>query len=243
MKRLLLLFPLLLLAACQQASMSTDPAAIMDRSAEWQTAMNDGDIDALVAIYSDDARLMPANEPMSESHDAIRERFSGMMENGIKVDLSNVEAQVSGKLGYHVGTYVVKDADGKQLGNGKFVELWKQDGNGQWHITDDIWNSDNPPQPMAAAEGTHIMVTHEVKDGDHWLAAWRGENGRRQLFAENGLTDVHTFQSVDDPNLMGLEFTGDIADFKSMMDDPDAQAAANEDGVNMDSVKVFTEAQ
>ena len=67
MKRLLLLFPLLLLAACQQASMSTDPSAIMDRSAAWQTAMNDGDVDALVAIYSDDARLMPPNAPMSES--------------------------------------------------------------------------------------------------------------------------------------------------------------------------------
>jgi ketosteroid isomerase-like protein len=243
MNRLFVLLPLLLIAAgCQQAPMNTDTSAISERSAAWQQAMNDGDIDALTEIYSGDAQLMPPNEPMSESRDAIRERFSDMMQNGIKVYLSNVEVKASGKLGYHVGTYVVKSADDQQLGNGKFVEIWQQDGNGQWHITSDIWNSDNPEQ-MAASEGTRIMLTHEVKDGAHWLDAWRGEDGRRKLFAENGLTDVHTFQSVDDPNLMGLEFTGDMADFQSMMDDPDSQAAAQEDGVELDSLKLFKEAE
>lgn len=243
MKRLFVLLPLFLIAAgCQQAAMSTDPSAINARSAEWQKAMNGGDVDTLVDIYSDDARLMPPNAPMSESRDAIREAFSGMIEDGIKVYLTSITAEVSGGLGYHVGTYVVKSADDEQLDDGKFMEVWQQDANGQWHITNDIWNSDEPQQ-VAAAEGNRIMLTHEVEDGAHWLDAWRGEDGRRQLFAANGLTDVHTFQSVDDPNLMGLEFTGSMEDFQSMMDDPDNQGAAKEDGVKLDTLKLFKEAE
>lgn len=244
MNKLITVLPLLLMAAgCNQAPMNTDPAAITARSAAWQEAMLAGDTDTLVAIYSDDARLMPPNAPMANGSDAIREAFSGMIADGIKVYLSDVEARVVGDLGYHVGTYVVKSASDEELDNGKFMEVWNHGADGQWHITNDIWNSDMPAA-MAAAEGTHIMITHEVEDADHWLAAWRGEEGRRMLFAENGAVNVHTFQNVDNPNLTGLEFTAtDWDEFQSMLESADGQAAATEDGVKLDTMKVFKEAE
>ena len=242
MNRLFVLLPLLLVAAgCQQAPKNADPSVITARDADWQEAMNSGDIDALADIYADDARLMPPNAPASISGDALRETFSDMMQSGVKIYLTSVEAQVSGDVAYSVGTYQVK-SDDDVVDTGKYVEILKHRSDGQWRITNDIWNSDMPAA-MASNEGTRIMLTHEVKDGAHWLDAWRGEDGRRKLFAENGLTDVHTFQSVDDPNLMGLEFTGKMEDFQSMMDDPDSQAAAQEDGVELDSLKLFKEAE
>jgi ketosteroid isomerase-like protein len=149
MNKLLALLPLLLVAAgCNQAPMSTDGSALKSRSAEWQDAMNKGDVDALVGMYSADARLMPPNAAASVGSDAIRETFAGMVASGVKVYLSDVDAGTAGDLGYHVGTYVVKSSDDEELGNGKFMEVWKHGADGKWHITNDIWNSDNPA-PMA----------------------------------------------------------------------------------------------
>jgi ketosteroid isomerase-like protein len=244
MNKLFTLLALALIGAgCNQAHMSTDPSVITARSAAWQEAMNSGDIDTLVAIYTDDARLMPPNVPASTGSDAIREAFSGMAADGIRVYLTDVAAEVAGDLGYHVGTYVVKSATDDVLDNGKFMEVWKHGAGGHWQITDDIWNSDMPA-PMAGGAGTHVMITHQVEDGDNWLAAWRGADGRRKLFAANGATEVHTFRSADNPNLMGLEFVATDWDaFQAMLQSPEGQAAATEDGVKMDTITIFQEAE
>ena len=34
---------------------------------------------------------------------------------------------------------------------------------------------------------THVLITHEVEDADKWLAAWRGDDGRKAMFAEHGV--------------------------------------------------------
>jgi ketosteroid isomerase-like protein len=223
-------------AACYPpaAQDSSELAAMADA---WETALNSGDVDAIVALYTEDCRIMPPNAPPAEGHAAVREIFGGMIDAGLKGDLETVEAMVAGDLGYRVGTYTLMAAEGMEIDRGKYIEVWRQVG-GEWKITSDIWNSDLP----GGSGGTTVSITHEVDDAARWLAAFEGADSRREMFAQHGATNVRVFQSVDNPNLTGLLI--DIADmqaFQAFMDSPEATRSKAEDGVRDPTLRVFTE--
>jgi len=149
MKKLLSTLPLILMIlGCNQAPMSTDPSVLMARTAAWEAALDAEDIDALVMIYTSDARLMPPNGEMASGGDAVRTIFGGMLEAGLSVDLVSIEAQASGDIGYDVGTYTMMDGD-TVVDTGKFIEIFQRGDDGEWRISTDMWSS-NVPVPVAA---------------------------------------------------------------------------------------------
>ncbi|MBT8089890.1 MAG: DUF3225 domain-containing protein [Gammaproteobacteria bacterium] len=231
----------LMLTACSQAPQSADPSVITSRSDTWETALNAKDIDALVELYTTDARLMPPNTEAMSGHDAVRSMFGGMIDAGMSGELTTIEAVVSGDIGYRVGIYELQSAD-EVVDTGKFMETWRRDGDGQWRIVNDIWNSNgamHADMPM-----THLMIMHEVDDAEKWLAAWRGEDSRHKLFAANGAAHVHTFRSADNPNLTGLVIAvNDMDALDAMLASEEGMAAAAEDGVRRDTMTVLGEAK
>ncbi len=243
MKQLLtLLAAFFVVTACSQAPQSADPSVITSRSDNWETALNAKDVDALVELYTTDARLMPPNDEAMSGHNAVRSMFGGMIDAGMSGGLTTVEAMVSGDIGYRVGIYELQSGD-EVVDTGKFMETWRRDKDGQWRIANDIWNSDGAmlaeTMPM-----THLMITHEVDDAEKWLAAWRGENSRHKLFAENGAAHVHTFRSADNPNLTGLVIAvNDMDALNAMLASEEGMAAAAEDGVRRDTITVLGEAK
>ncbi len=247
MKRLLALLPLfLMLTGCNQAPAPADPSVITSRSEAWETAFNDKDIDALVDLYESHARLLPPNAEMNSGSDALRAEFGAMINAGLSVELTSIEATVSGDIGYNVGTYTLRDGD-DVADVGKYMETWHRGDDGQWRYSNDIWNSDMPVAAIAAATKapeTHLMISHEVNDADHWMAAWRGEKSRHKLFKDNGAAHVHTFRSADNPNLTGLVVAvSDIDALNAMLESEEGQAAATEDGVKFDTIVILTEAK
>ncbi|MCH8867233.1 MAG: nuclear transport factor 2 family protein [Proteobacteria bacterium] len=152
MKRLIAALPLLLMiTACDQAPPSADPSVLTARTDAWEAALDAKDIDALVMIYTSDARLLPPNGEMTTGRDAIRAIFGGMLDAGISIDLTSIEARVSGDTGYEVGTYVMKDGD-TIVDTGKFIETFHRGEDGVWRMTNDIWNSDLPVAAAPPAE-------------------------------------------------------------------------------------------
>ncbi|MDH3374198.1 MAG: DUF4440 domain-containing protein [Gammaproteobacteria bacterium] len=242
MKRLLTALPvLLMITACYQATPAADPSVITSRSDAWEEALGAKDIDALVDLYTNDARLMPPNMAMSSGREAVREMFGGMIEAGVGIDLTSITASVSGEIGFHVGTYAVQ-AGGEVVDTGKFMETWQRGVDGQWRIANDIWNSDMPATAGADGPMTHLMITHEVDDPDLWLAAWSGDNSRHDLFAANGAAHVHTFQNADHPNLTGLVIAvSDMNALHAMLGSEEGMAAAAEDGVRADTMIMLME--
>lgn len=230
-----------LLTACSQAPQSADPSVITSRSDTWENALNAKDVDTLVELYTSDSRLMPPNAEAMIGHDAVRSMFGGMIDAGLSGTLTTVEAEVSGDMGYRVGIYELRSGD-DAVDTGKFMETWRRDNDGQWRIANDIWNSDAPmPVDMPM---THLMIMHEVDDAEKWLAAWRGEDSRHKLFAENGAAHVHTFRSADNPNLTGLVIAAtDMDALDAMLTSEEGMAAAAEDGVKRDTMKVLAEAK
>jgi ketosteroid isomerase-like protein len=144
MKKLLVTLPLfLMIMGCNQAPMSADPSVLSARTEAFEAALNAGDIDALVMIYTSDARLLPPNGEMTTGRDAARAIFGGMIDAGISGDLTSIDAKVSGDMGYDVGTYTLMDGD-TVVDTGKFIEIFHRGDDGEWRISNDIWNSDVP---------------------------------------------------------------------------------------------------
>lgn len=243
MKKLLAALPLLLMiSACDQAPQSTDTSALEARSVAWETAMKASDIDALIEIYSSDARLLPPNREMATGAEAVRQVFGDIIIAGMNVELATVEVMVNGDVGHKVGTFTIS-VDDKLVDVGKYMEIWHRGSDGEWRITNDIFNSDGTVAPEDAPT-THIMITHEVDDAELWMNAWRGKNSRHKLFEDNGAAHVHTFLSADDPNLSGLVVAvTDIDVLNAMIVSEEGVAAAAADGVRADTIKTLTEAK
>jgi len=224
------------LACAPTGSQPSSELAGMDQ--QWEAALNSGDMDALVAMYTEDARLLPPNAPLAQGRAAVQASFQGMMDDGLKGELETVEARVAGDMGYRLGTYVIIAPDGSAVDRGKYIETWRNEG-GTWRISNDIWNSDMPP---AGSDATTLVITHEVEDAGRWLAAWRGENSRHQLFAEHGVAKARMFQNPDKPNTTAVVFdVADMAAFDAFMASPAVAAAKKEDGVKDKTLRVFGE--
>ena len=247
MKRLVKFLPLFLfVTACGQSAPATDPSVITSRSANWEAALNAKDIDALVSTYAEDARIMPPNDKPATGRDSVRAAFGAMIDAGLSGTLTSVDTAVSGDVGYNVGVYTLM-AGNEVVDTGNYTETWRRSDDGEWYMTNDIWNSQMPVAPAAMPKGdgpkTHLMITHEVDDVERWLSAWRGEDSRHALFKANGAKHVHAFKSADNPNLTGLVVAVEDMDaLNAMLGSEAGMAAAAEDGVRQDTLKVLTEA-
>lgn len=258
MKRLLAIIPLgvaLIVASCSQGPPPGNPKIIENLSAAWNEALSDKDLDTLAMLYTSDARIMPPNGVMMRGAEGVRATFGAMMDAGVTGETTIEEITMQDNIAYKIGSYTVKDGD-DVVDNGKFIETWLQGEDGKWRISNDIWNSNNPPAaPQRRMHGKHrmqgegrrhqhVVITHEVEDAERWLAAWRGDDSRHDLFRANGAAHVHTFQSEDDPNLTGLVIAvKDMQALHDMLSSDEGVAAAKEDGVIADSMTVLMEAK
>jgi uncharacterized protein (TIGR02246 family) len=222
------------LAACA-APPSTDSSELAAATKTWETAYKSGDAEAIAALYTDDARLLPPNAKMEQGRAAVVAAFGGMISAGLDLRLENVEVTVLGDLGHKIGRYTLTGPDGSTVDQGKFIDVWKRI-DGEWKITSDIWNSDLP----AAPEGTLLTITHEVADHERWMAAWTGEESRHEDFAEHGAPHVSVVQSPENPNHLGLVVhVTDMEAFQAWVGSPEGQALATEDGVKVPTMKYY----
>lgn len=132
---------------------AVDAAAIGTAVDGIVTAMMAGcaarDTNAIVALYADDARLMPPHVPQAVGKDAIRQAWVGFLSvpgmelTGSLTDKTITEA---GDMVVGVGDYVFRwqDASGKtQTDTGKFTHVYRKV-NGEWRIVLDMFSSDLP---------------------------------------------------------------------------------------------------
>jgi uncharacterized protein (TIGR02246 family) len=143
--------PLLGVAAALVAGCGGGPPALdsASRSAieatvdRYVAASNEGDADALTALYADDAVLLPPDHEPIQGREAIGEFWSEGTDTGLEV--STLRLEVDGDVAYLVGRYHLPPTDQEEADSGQYVLCLKRQRNGAWKLTADIWNGSGGP--------------------------------------------------------------------------------------------------
>ncbi len=149
----------LFLSSCKQATESTtttDEAPQMDMGkvkAEiqalenaWSAAQNAKDINALMAMYADDAVSMPDGEPTLRGKAAIKAQQEADFAKAKEGHTSAYEVQElfgDDNVVTEIGTSATKDASGAVVRTGKYVAIW-QKSDGKYLCIREIYNNDAP---------------------------------------------------------------------------------------------------
>jgi uncharacterized protein (TIGR02246 family) len=160
MKKLLMVIPLVFLLCltfgCQQGEevaeepvvdVEADVEAIKKITDDFNAAINAGNIDKLVSLYTDDAVRIPPNKPALVGKEAIRSLFQEQLDQftvqneGVIVDL-----KVSGDLAFVRGSWTsinTPKTGGEPLKyNGSFVSVIQKQPEGSWKVICNIWSNE-----------------------------------------------------------------------------------------------------
>ena len=113
---------------------------------DFAKALNDKDAVAASLLYSEDASLLPPNEPIVTGRENIKKYWQAALDAGTTdVSVSTISTGSEGDLGYEIGRFQLSypEESGKTIvGKGKFTEILKRQADGKWISILGIWNSD-----------------------------------------------------------------------------------------------------
>ena len=144
-----------LLGACA-AGAQPDPRTVQaaqddisQLNAQYLKAFNAMDASGVANTFTDDAILMPPNQPAVKSAIAVQTFERQTLVPPVTGLLLNAnETVVAGDWAYCTGYYSTLGANHNIMDRGKFVEVVKHTASG-WKISRFIYNSDLPMQPSA----------------------------------------------------------------------------------------------
>lgn len=147
------------LAACQQPEtaeqmyarmqVESDSArvAIEARNVAFAEALNAGQADAVAAMFTTDATMMPSGMPAVTGRDNIRAALTsmfGMMPPGFRMSFETQKVTANGPLAVERGAWIMTvptPEGGSTETRGKYIVEWRKV-DGQWLLAQDIWNDD-----------------------------------------------------------------------------------------------------
>ena len=134
------LLSLAVMGACQShVDVDREGASLLAVDRSWaQQAAAGGNVDSLVAFWTDDARVAMAGQSVVHGKAALREMVKGSQAiPGFKISWTPDSAVVSssGDLGYTYGTNSVTapDEKGKLTTEvGRYITVWRKNPQGRW---------------------------------------------------------------------------------------------------------------
>jgi ketosteroid isomerase-like protein len=146
----------LLLGSCQTKkqypsdikAFRTDIKAIRNWLDNYMEAIKTNDVERILSYESDDISYLPPNQPFFSGKENLRKWFLAYFDYFTPSESLNLlDFEVYGDFAYLKGTYKVsgkiKQSGEKYIDNGKFINFFKRQPNGNWICTQSIWNSDN----------------------------------------------------------------------------------------------------
>jgi uncharacterized protein (TIGR02246 family) len=135
---------LVLVAGLAVAQKPGPRAAIEAANARFAADFAKGDAAAVASHYTAAGQVFPPNGDVVRGREQIAKFWKGVMDAGVKgVKLAVIEVEAQGDTAHEVGTYVLTGEGGKTLDSGKYLVVWKRDGQ-QWKLHRDIWNTNMP---------------------------------------------------------------------------------------------------
>lgn len=135
-------------AGCQAPRVDTEAegAALMQLSRDWSGIVATGDMESALAVWAEDAVMMPPGLPSLDGKPAILSYIEGAAQiPGFRISWEPVSVHVaaSGDMAYMIERNATTMSD--SVGNpvtthGKVVTIWRKDPDGFWKNVVDIWN-------------------------------------------------------------------------------------------------------
>ncbi len=152
------------LAACagsEPAQLDTSAAmsGLNTLRTQFQTALNSGNVDGIMATYTDDAVVMPPHHAIVRGKDAIRayyQDFVGQYSAQIQITPGETKvatAEWAMERGATMTTLTPKAGGAPMHDTGKYIVVVNKTADGSWKVAWDIHNSDTPMPPMPMAGG------------------------------------------------------------------------------------------
>lgn len=115
-------------------------SAITAVNRQFEAAARSQDLEALAALYTADAMVLPPDGPFVKGRADIKQMWGSVAQQlGLKdVRLRTVSFEHEGNLGHEVGEATLMVATGTVVA--KYVVVWKSS-DGQWRLHRDIWNA------------------------------------------------------------------------------------------------------
>jgi ketosteroid isomerase-like protein len=110
-----------------------------------------GNVSALTSLFCEDAILMPANEPSLYGRSEVQEWYEDYFQHFRIATISEIERDVAILSdGWIVERYAYMIAIAPHKGgdrirdDGRFFHLWKREADGEWRISQAMFNSIRP---------------------------------------------------------------------------------------------------
>ena len=138
-------------SAAPAAAPAVDPVAVRQAidqaNAKLAEAFPKGDTATIMSLYDNDAVVMMTGQPAWRGKADISKQGAGFLEavklSDIKFTTSNVD--IAGDYAIETGNYELTATEkGKKPvpDKGKYVVVWKKQGDGSWKVYRDVSNSD-----------------------------------------------------------------------------------------------------
>ena len=170
MKKLLMILPLVILLcftfSCQQGEevaeepvvdVEADVATIKAFFAPYSPAINSGDLDGWISLFTDDAIFMPPDSVILKGKEAGREFARPFYEQlDMEISISIDEIKVFGNWAFarwsYKFQYTPKSGGETTQQNGKEIWILKRQTDSSWKCTHCIWNYNDPLPPSQKEE-------------------------------------------------------------------------------------------
>ena len=111
----------------------------------WAAAQNAKDVNALMALYAEDAVSMPDGEPMVTGKAAIQKKQEADFAKPstyASIAFETLDVYAQGNVATEVGKTMYKDAAGKTTGGGKYMAVYEKR-DGKYLCIREIYNKDS----------------------------------------------------------------------------------------------------
>jgi uncharacterized protein (TIGR02246 family) len=136
--------------AAPAALSAQDEAAVRAIDSAWSRAFLAGDGNALAALYTTDAALLPPNEPIQQGQ-AAKQYLAGFTKGySGTFEFTPTAVEGRGDLAYTVGTYRATVTERKAgakpfpTEEGKYITVVKKQPDGSWKMVYDMWSVNTP---------------------------------------------------------------------------------------------------
>jgi uncharacterized protein (TIGR02246 family) len=131
---------------------SADIAALKAMQDREFAALQGGNLDTMVSLYTSDVMMMAPGMPAVSGSDALRKFLEAFLkESSVTGKYTSADVQVVGDVGivHYTGEMTATPKKGGKPATEiiKGLHIYKRQADGSWKIAQDVWNTDAPEAP------------------------------------------------------------------------------------------------